>query len=349
MPSHKSEDYKITAVKYHLENNNSYVNTCKIFKCSERSLKRWIEKYKSQHNITRNNRPAISYKITQEQVKDALQLLKENEQITMNELQYQLQKKHKMLDISPQHLGTILRDNNKTRKRTRHSHFPVIRYKKPIFKQTELNKFYSEISKYPMDKIISIDETAIRPLMINEYSRCELGRRCIFKTDDTFMFRKYTLLVAISNSKCIGWTMFEKGAMNKERLVEFMKEYIFRIYKDHLIVMDNAGGHRNNYVWDAITESCNQYLHSVPYTPITNPIEAFFNQVKHYLKQNRSVLRYNELNKSIENAIAKVKPENYRNYFNYAYDKEQFKIPSTRSTRRRTLKKYKNDNNIKTK
>ena len=192
-----------------------------------------------------------------------------------------------------------------------------------------------------MDKIISIDETAIRPVMMNEYSRCELGKRCIFKTDDTFMFRKYTLLVAISNSKCIGWTMFEKGAMNKERLVEFMKEYIFRKYKDHLIVMDNAGGHRNNYVWNAITESGNQYLHSVPYTPITNPIEAFFNQVKHYLKQNKSVLRYNELNKSVENAIAKVKPENYKNYFNYAYDKEQFKIPSKHSTRRRTLKKYK--------
>ena len=341
MPSHKSEDYKITAVKFHLENESSFVNTCKIFKCSERSLKRWIEKYKTQHNITRNNRTAVSYKITEEHVKDALQLLKENEQITMNELQYQLQKKHKTLDISPQHLGTIIRENNKTRKRTRHSHFPNIRYDKPIFKQTELSKFYSGISKYPINKIISIDETAIRPVMMNEYSRCELGRRCVFKTNDTFMFRKYTLLVAISNTKCIGWTMIEKGAMNKERLVEFMKECIFRKYKDHLIVMDNAGGHRNNYVWDAITESGNQYLHSVPYTPVTNPIEAFFNQVKHYLKQNKSVLRYNELNKSVENAIAKVKPENYKNYFNYAYDKEQFKLPSKHSTRRRTLKKYK--------
>lgn len=30
MPSHKSEDYTITAVKYHLENDVSYVNTCKI-------------------------------------------------------------------------------------------------------------------------------------------------------------------------------------------------------------------------------------------------------------------------------------------------------------------------------
>lgn len=69
MPSHKSEDYKITAVKYHLDNESSFVNTCKIFNCSERSLKRWIEKYKTQHNITRNNRSHVSYKITQEQVK----------------------------------------------------------------------------------------------------------------------------------------------------------------------------------------------------------------------------------------------------------------------------------------
>lgn len=192
-----------------------------------------------------------------------------------------------------------------------------------------------------MNKIISIDETAIRPVMMNEYSRCELGKRCIFKTSDTFMFRKYTLLVAISNSKCIGWIMFEKGAMNKERLVDFMKDCIFGKYKDHLIVLDNAGGHRNNYVWNAITESGNQYLHLVPYTPITNPIETFFNQLKHYLKQNKSILRYNELNKSVENAISKVKPENYKNFFNYAYDKTKFKIPSKYSTHRRTLKKYK--------
>ena len=43
MSKHKSEDYKITAVKYYNENNTSYVETCNIFKCSERSLKRWIQ------------------------------------------------------------------------------------------------------------------------------------------------------------------------------------------------------------------------------------------------------------------------------------------------------------------
>ena len=43
MPKHKGEDYKVSAVEYYLENKTSYVKTCEIFKCSERSLKRWIE------------------------------------------------------------------------------------------------------------------------------------------------------------------------------------------------------------------------------------------------------------------------------------------------------------------
>jgi transposase-like protein len=40
MSKHKSEDYKITAVKYYLENDTNYTKTCEIFKCSERILHR---------------------------------------------------------------------------------------------------------------------------------------------------------------------------------------------------------------------------------------------------------------------------------------------------------------------
>jgi transposase len=72
--------------------------------------------------------------------------------------------------------------------------------------------------------------------------------------------------------------LYEKGGTTKERFVEFLQEYIFRYYKNHLIVMDNAGSHRNSYVWNFIEKSDNQYLHSIPYTPKTNPIEMWFNQ-----------------------------------------------------------------------
>jgi len=80
MSKHKSEDYKITAVKYYLENDTNYTKTCDNFKCSERSLKRWIERYEELEEIKRLNRKPKSYKITKEQVKYAIQKLKENEQ-----------------------------------------------------------------------------------------------------------------------------------------------------------------------------------------------------------------------------------------------------------------------------
>ena len=52
--------------------------------------------------------------------------------------------------------------------------------------------------------------------------------------------------------------------MTKERLVEFLKENVFGKYKDNLIVLDNAGSHRNEFVKQAILESGNKYLFSVP-------------------------------------------------------------------------------------
>ena len=82
MSKHKSEDYKIIAVKYYLENDTNYTKTCEIFKCSERSLKRWIKRYEELEEIKRLNRKQVSYKITKEQVKYAIQKLKENEQIS---------------------------------------------------------------------------------------------------------------------------------------------------------------------------------------------------------------------------------------------------------------------------
>ena len=49
MSKHKSEDYKLQAVKYYLKNNESMDD------CSKTSLFRWIERYRSEHKIKRNN------------------------------------------------------------------------------------------------------------------------------------------------------------------------------------------------------------------------------------------------------------------------------------------------------
>ncbi len=260
MPKHKSEDYKISAVKYYLKNNASLDDVCNIFDCKKQSLYRWVKRYNELNEIKRLSRKSVSYKITRDQVKYAIQKLKENEQITMEELCKIIKKKYENFDITSQHLGQIIRDNNITRKRTRHEHYPLERYGKQTNIKKELKAFYDEITKYSLNKIICLDETSMRPSMIMEFSKCTLGKRCIIKTDDNYVFRKFTLLCAISNSKCVGATLYKEGGMTKERFVEFLQEFIFCKYKNHLIVLDNAGSHNNEYVKQAITNSGNKYL-----------------------------------------------------------------------------------------
>ena len=65
----------------------------------------------------------------------------------------------------------------------------------------ELDKFYNKVKQFPINKIICLDETSVGSALKPTYSRCNLGRRCIIKTTSQFVFRKFTLLVAISNSK----------------------------------------------------------------------------------------------------------------------------------------------------
>ncbi len=59
-------------------------------------------------NLTRRNRKPISYKITKTQVNTALDLLKQNEQLTMNELAVDMKNKYPTFDITSQHLGHML-------------------------------------------------------------------------------------------------------------------------------------------------------------------------------------------------------------------------------------------------
>jgi hypothetical protein len=42
MPTHKNEDFKISAVNYYLDSNKTQEEVCDIFKCSVRSLMRWV-------------------------------------------------------------------------------------------------------------------------------------------------------------------------------------------------------------------------------------------------------------------------------------------------------------------
>ena len=338
----KTEDYKLSAVTYYNNNDDGYDKTCNIFGCTKSSLKRWIHQYKTRKYLKRKPKNAISYKIKKDQVKTALNILDNNEQYTMSELSMLLKEKYKNFDVSPQHLGRIMRNHNRTRKRTRHEHFPDERRKNPTDKEQELNDFYNTVKKYPMDKIISLDETSVGALLMPSYSRCFIGKRCVIKTNKNFVFQKFTLLVEINNSKRIGYEFYDKGGTTKERMVEFFEKHIFGKYKNHLIIMDNARSHHNDLIKEAVLRSGNQLLYSIPYTPKTNPIEEYFNQLKYYLKKYRNVNNFQQLKQNVITSLSKIKSKNYENYFSHAFlQKHGLEYSRKPSTRKCKTKKYK--------
>lgn len=116
----------------------------------------------------------------------------------MKELNKKISKKFSDYNITPRWSGQVLIDNHITRKRTRKSHFPKTRYGKKISYKKEVKLFFDKIKNYNVNNIISIDETSIKSAMVKEYCRTIKGKRCYFKTTDNKVFRKYTLLMAIS-------------------------------------------------------------------------------------------------------------------------------------------------------
>lgn len=100
MPKHKSEDYKKTAVEYYLFENPNRIKTCKIFKCSERSLMLWVEKYKKSGNIKRKKINYIAYNVKEKYVKFIKEVIKKDKTITMKdllEINFYLQISHKCI------------------------------------------------------------------------------------------------------------------------------------------------------------------------------------------------------------------------------------------------------------
>ena len=119
-----SSDYRLSAITYY-EKYGSFTDTCRVFDCKRQTLKRWYNIYNSSKLLTRKNRKEGSYKISKAFVRRASQLIKEKPDIFMNDLLIELKKGFPHISLSRQHLGEILRDNNKIRKRLRHIHQPT--------------------------------------------------------------------------------------------------------------------------------------------------------------------------------------------------------------------------------
>jgi transposase len=337
MGKHHTEDYKLSAVKFALRTDNQ-VETCEVFDCKRSSLQRWLKLYDetgSPVRHTRRNRTA--YKVKRQYIDFLRQELHKKPDIFIEDLRTLLVHKYPEADLSREHIGRLLRDNNKTRKRLRKKHEPKMYRGKERDHKGEVQEYLKQARKYDLDKIICLDETAVYSNLHPSYARCDMGKRCYVKSDDNKVFTHYSMLVAISNKKTIGWTLYEKGSVNAERLTAFIKEYITGKYENNLIIMDNAMFHKSPEVKKAVAEYNNTIQYTVPYYPRSNPIEQYFSQVKHYIKKESPIL-FDDIKKVVEKSIDRVSKDNYNNYFLHAFRSDT--LLKLRKTRRRLPKIY---------
>jgi len=334
---HKSEDYKISAVEYYLVEDKSQEEVCKIFKCSPRSLMRWVEKYNNDGEIKRYNKKPVAYKITKDQVKYALKEINKNKTITMDDLLSKIKSNYPSFELSSRQLSRVVKDNNITLKITRIRHEPNKRFGKDIDINSKIKEFYDEVKKYKIEDIICIDETSIKSLQKRNHCYNELGKRCVIKTQSQEVFKKYTGIFAISTNGVLGWELYEKSGINTDRLYEFLETHITNKYKNKLIILDNASSHRSDKIKELVNKN-NKILYSVPYQHFTNSIENYFSMLKSRL-QKLDGLTHEKLKENITNVIRGIPKEKYENIFKGSYNRDVVYVKN--KTRKRKLKNYK--------
>jgi len=337
MPNQKSSDYKETAVQYYLFEDKTQEEVCKIFKCSPRSLMRWVEKYKTDGEITGYRRTPKAYKVHKEHVEFLLQEIKKNKTITIEDLLYLLKNKYPDLDLNKSHISRIIHDNNITLKMTRIRHEPIKRFGKDIDINNNLKNFYDEVKKYKIEDIICIDETSIKSLQKRNRCYSEKGKRCVIKTQSQEVFKKYTGIFAISVNGVVGWDLYEKSGINTDRMVDFLEANITTKFKNKLIILDNASSHRNPKVKEVINKD-NHLLYAVPYQHFTNSIENYFSMLKSRL-QKLDGLTHEELKNNIAKTIRNIPKEKYRNIIKGAYERPD-KYVSNKNKTRKIKKNY---------
>jgi hypothetical protein len=99
-----------------------------------------------------------------------------------------------------------------------------------------------------------------------------LSKRCVITTNSQEVFKKYTAIFAINYKGVIGWTLYNKGGIDSDRLYKFLEENITSIYKNKVIILDNASSHINDKIKKVI-EKDNKLLYYIPYQHFTNCIK----------------------------------------------------------------------------
>jgi len=153
-----------------------------------------------------------------------------------------------------------------------------------------------------MERVVYIDECGFNVNIHRKYGRSLRGRRCFIETAGN---RGGNLSILGFLSPVHGfYSRHHLGAYNRNSLCEDLRhffEYPARNKRNLLIIMDNAPIHRSLIVRNLIVEYGHSLLFLPPYSPMLNPIEECFSQLKNGVRSK--LCTYNRNRNSLIGAI----------------------------------------------
>ena len=137
---------------------------------------------------------------------------------------------------------------------------------------------------WPTNKLIFLDETAIKTDMIRRYGWSPIGQRCIDCAPGGH-WQTSTLIAALL---CTGfeapWVL--DGSMTGDMFKIYLQTQLVPILKPgDRVICDNLSAHKVSGVSEIVESVGSQLIYLPPYSPDLNPIEQAFSKLKSYLEK----------------------------------------------------------------
>lgn len=264
----------------------------------------------------KNNVIKKNYKITYEIENYIIEYITKYNTKTASDIINRIFYKFK-IKISKASIYSIFNKNNLSHKNTK-----IITNPYPIKEQIEQVKLIkSSIDNLDINNIISIDETSIELNTKPHKGWSKKGENClIINNGSKIINKRYSLLVATSNTKIIDFTIVEKG-IKQDKFIEFITK-LKRKDKNNVksYFIDNAKIHKTKKVNNYIKKNNMHFIYNAPYHSEFNPIEYVFSLLKKIISKNisKSYLDIVESMLKLKNTIT---PTILNNIFKHSFNK----------------------------
>ena len=274
----------------------------KILECSTRTIYNWINyknnSYKKLGRIKKLNKD----------VEDCIiKIINKKIIVTQNQIKNFIKKKFN-IDVHQSTISRTLKRLNITYKK-----ISKIYSEKRINNDEWINEFKEKIN-YKNENILAMDECSFHMNETYNYGYSLKGKRA-YKKSPGNKGKRYSLILCISNkNKIINSEIYDK-TINSEKITLFFNNMK---NENGILLLDNASCHKSKVTKENIDKNCKfQTYHLPPYSPMLNPTEYCFSNIKNYVRR-KEPRNLKELEKCIKIALLRLSKDNkISNIFNH--------------------------------